>query len=88
MIATYLIKILIFLSKTTSPDILLLTFSNKYTAINNLKYLEKEQVNLMITFKIDPIVNTKFNKFNIFKLLPVISLNSHLYSNINQNIIY
>ena len=46
------------LSKTKSPDILLLTFSNiEYTDINNLKYLEKEQLNLMITLEIDTIVS-------------------------------
>ena len=49
------------MAKTKLSDTLVLTFDNiKYAAINNLKYLETEKINLMISIEIETIANSNF----------------------------
>ena len=49
------------MEKRKSPDSLILTFDNiKYAAINNLKYLEMDKLNLMISLEIETITNSNF----------------------------
>ena len=49
------------MAKTKLSDTLVLTFDNiKHAAINNLKYLETEKINLMISIEIETIANSNF----------------------------
>ena len=46
------------IKKTKSPDVLVLSFENiKYVAENNLKYLEVDQLNLIIYIEINSITS-------------------------------
>ena len=54
------------LTKTKSPDILILSFNNiKYEAEFNYKYLEIEKLNLIITVKIETLSSNFSYKYNV-----------------------